>query len=71
MAQKHLNKQEIITAKNTEDIRLQEEQKVKNFTSDYYTLCEKYGLQIVQSPLSIAQYIKPTPPPAEEKHVAS
>ena len=56
---------------STKEIKDAQDQKVKNFTSDYYTLCEKYGMQIVQSPLSIADYVKPTPPPAEEKHVAS
>lgn len=48
-----------------------QEQKVKNFTSDYYQLCERYGLQIVQSPLSIADYIKPEPQKDETPKVAS
>jgi len=56
---------------STDEVKKAQEQKVKNFTSDYYTLCEKYGMQIVQSPLSIEDYVKPTPPPTEEKHVAS
>lgn len=56
---------------STEIIREQQEQKVKNFTSDYWTLCERYSLQIVQSPLSIQDYKKPEPPPAETQHVAS
>lgn len=56
---------------STEEVKKAQEQKVKNFTSDYYTLCEKYGMQIVQSPLSIADYKKPEPPKNEEPKVAS
>jgi hypothetical protein len=56
---------------STEIIKQQQEQKVKNFTSDYYTLCSKYKLQIVQSPLSIADYIPPEEVKNEEPKVAS
>ena len=52
---------------STEDVRVQQEQKVKDFTTEYYALCEKYHLQIVQSPLSIVDYVKPEPTINETK----
>ena len=45
----------------TELIQAEQKQKAENFASDYWTLCEKYGLQIVQSPLALGEYKKPEP----------
>ena len=59
---KHLN--------STELIKEAEQKKVQAFTDDYYAICAKHGMQIVQSPLALGEY-KPKPPTAEEKHVAS
>jgi len=55
---------------STDIIKEQQEQNVKNFTSDYYELCAKYKLQIVQSPLSIVDY-QPIKEEKNENKVAS
>ena len=60
---KHLN--------STELIREAEQKKVQAFTDDYYAICEKHGMQIVQSPLALGEYKKPIPQTNETPKVAS
>ena len=54
---KHLN--------STELIKEAEQKKVQAFTDDYYAICAKHGMQIVQSPLALGDYKKPEPPKNE------
>lgn len=49
--QKHLSANEII--KEAEQVR------VRTFTDAYWKLCTEHKLQIVQSPLSVVEFIPP------------
>ena len=52
---------------STELVKEAQQKKIDAFASEYYALCEKHGLQIVQSPLSVQDYKKPEPIPNENK----
>lgn len=53
MAKKHLS--------GTELIKEAQETKVKKFTDAYWKLCTEHKLQIVQSPLSVVEFVPPVP----------
>jgi hypothetical protein len=52
---------------STKEVKDAQEAKVEAFTDDYYAICAKHGMQIVQSPLALGEYKKPEPPPQVEK----
>ena len=56
---------------STDEVKKAEQKKVQAFTDDYYAICAKHGIQIVQSPLSLGEYKKPEPQKNEEPKVAS